>query len=327
VVLHLRALIDGQAHHMEHIVKSLNDTPELTEYIEEGFEVPEEDDEHKSIASEEGRKAAQTVAVEVGKVSGLASLFNRGPSRSASRASTVDGKHIEGEDVSPDMETRLLNSPTSRKRLSQISMADVADRHLRDKTDAIAYIIRNISEQCAAAVEGLHLAQRADSDDENASHAGDKEKVPRHIANGDDATREGASTNGGSEFGGDDNASAAGSSVTGASSYLHPRHNRESSVPPTPDLVHNRSSTSMSMASASTTPERHSVQTYKTDNGSDVHDLPTRIVEDENEQDIDEGRMPGAFGSENGDGMMVESPVKYGPGVTQRNGVHRVGAN
>src|SRR5579871_1614181 len=31
VVLHLRALIDGQAHHMEHIVKSLSTAPELQE--------------------------------------------------------------------------------------------------------------------------------------------------------------------------------------------------------------------------------------------------------------------------------------------------------
>src|SRR3984885_7712881 len=43
VVLHLRALIDGQTHHMEHIVKSLSQAPEISNYIEEGFEdVPEE---------------------------------------------------------------------------------------------------------------------------------------------------------------------------------------------------------------------------------------------------------------------------------------------
>lgn len=318
VVLHLRALIDGQAHHMEHIVKSLGQSPELSEYIEDGYDVPEEDEEPEKAngASDEGRKAAKSMLAEVGKINGVLGVSSRVPSRAASRASTVDGKHLDGEDVSPDMETRLLNSPMSRKRLSQLSMADVADRHLRDKTDAIAYIIRNISEQCAAAVEGLHLAQRAEGEEEIASHAGDKHKVKRHRAtdSGDQ------SRNGGSEFGDNDNASTAGSSVTN-SSYLHPRHGRESSVPPTPDLIHPRSSTSMSMASASTTPERHSVQTYKTDN--ETPDVPTRIVEDEG--DTDE-RMPGAFGSENGDAMMVENPVKYGPGVTQR-GVHRIGAN
>ena len=38
--MHLRALIDGQAHHMEHIVKSLNEAPETAEFAdaEEGDE-------------------------------------------------------------------------------------------------------------------------------------------------------------------------------------------------------------------------------------------------------------------------------------------------
>lgn len=311
VVLHLRALIDGQAHHMEHIVKSLSQAPELSEYLEEGFEgLPEEDEEERSEKSEENKKpitnGKQKDTAEVGRISGVGGAS--GPSRSHSRASTVGDKHIDGEDVSPDMETRLLNSPLSRKRLSQLSMADVADRHLRDKTDAIAYIIRNISEQCAAAVEGLHLAQRADSDTgDDSSHAGDRNKVVRHRpSRSEDAGA--PSTNGGSEFGDNDNASAAGSSVTG-SSYLHPRHMRESSVPPTPDLVHNRSSTSMSMASASTTPERHSVQTYK----EEAPDMPTRIVEDVSE---DGHNSPGGF--DGAEDLPVESPVKYARGVSQQ---------
>src|SRR4051794_40022367 len=37
VVLHLRSLISGQTHHMEHIVRSLGKTPELTEF-EAGYE-------------------------------------------------------------------------------------------------------------------------------------------------------------------------------------------------------------------------------------------------------------------------------------------------
>ena len=50
VVLHLRALIDGQAHHMEHIVKSLSAAPELSEYLEEGFEdLVSEDDHTESV--------------------------------------------------------------------------------------------------------------------------------------------------------------------------------------------------------------------------------------------------------------------------------------
>ena len=264
VVLHLRALIDGQAHHMEHIVKSLSTAPELSEYIEEGFEeVPEE---------EEGPKPAEdTLKEDTGRVSkrqSLRSSYSRSnPSRSVSRATTVDGKHLDGEDVSPDMEDRLLSNPGALRRLSQLSMADVADRHLRDKTDAIAYIIRNISEQCAAAVEGLQLAQRADSEDGDGprEHVSTKaaSSVKADSVNGDAQP----STAHGSEFG-DDNGSV----------YLDP--GRGSSVPPTPDLVHNRSSTSLSMNSSSTTPERHSIHTYKAE---DPHDVPMRIVEGEDE--------------------------------------------
>ena len=57
---------------------------------------------------------------------------------------------------------------------------------------------------------------------------------------------------------------------------LHPDH-RRSSVPPTPDLVHNRSSTSMSMVSSSTFPERSSQQ-------YGPGEFPTRIVEDDDER-------------------------------------------
>jgi hypothetical protein len=249
VVLHLRALIDGQAHHMEHIVKSLSTAPELTEYIEEGFEEVDEDEEDNSRASTESKEDARIQANPdhqrvPSRVDG---------SRSFSRASTVDTK-LDGEDVSPDMEDRLLNNPSSRKRLSQLSMADVADRHLRDKTDAIAYIIRNISEQCAAAVEGLQLAQRADSDDEDAT----SQKRIRAPASEDGQV----STAQGSEFGDD------------RSEYLAPEN--RSTAPPTPDLIHNRSSTSMSMASSSTTPDRNSLQHYKQHS---IPEMPTRIVE------------------------------------------------
>ena len=259
VVLHLRALIDGQAHHMEHIVKSLSTAPELSEYIEEGFEEESETD------VEEMRKPGKEGSIKPSKRQSMRSLARTAPVRSDSRASTVDGKALDGEDVSPDMEDRLLSNP-NRKRLSQLSMADVADRHLRDKTDAIAYIIRNISEQCAAAVEGLHLAQRAES--ENGDEP--REKAPKkavaaaqHSKNSSVASDAQQSTAQGSEFG-DDNGSV----------YLDPA--RHSPVPPTPDLIHNRSSTSMSINSSVTTPERHSLHAYKTE---EVPEIPTRIVE------------------------------------------------
>jgi hypothetical protein len=252
VVLHLRALIDGQAHHMEHIVKSLSTAPELTDYIEEGFE-EDDDEETKSVQSSGGFKdGAETIRTRTPKP-----LRPGAVSRSFSRASTVDSTHLEGEEVTPDMEARLINSPNARKRLSQLSMADVADRHLRDKTDAIAYIIRNISEQCAAAVEGLQLAQRADTDDDDQSTKGGK--APSESGH--------ASTAHGSDY--DDD----------RSDYLQPSE-RQSSIPPTPDLVHNRSSTSMSIASASTTPERHSLGHYKQQEAPEV---PTRIVENDDD--------------------------------------------
>jgi len=251
VVLHLRALIEGQTHHMEHIVKTLGSTPEISNYIEEGFEdVPEEDEAELALAN------AKDVS-EVGTIRGVGGV----DSRNESRASTVDGKHLEGEDVTPDMEHRLLNSPAgsrNSKRYSTSSMIDVADRHLRDKTDAIAYIIRNISEQCAAAVEGLQLAQQAEIEDDGNS---ERRGSTSHLSSA--GTRESASTQG-SEYGEDD-------------SYLHP--GRNSSIPPTPDLTH-RSSTSMSIASASTTPDRHSLQHSR--------DVPTRIVEDDDEHIDDE---------------------------------------
>lgn len=239
VVLHLRALIDGQTHHMEHIVRSLS-APEngIASFVEEGFEdVPEEAEED---LAEEPESRVQDVSDVI-----------RSERNVDSRASTItDSKHHEGEDVSPDMEQRLLHSPVrNSKRFSNSSMIDVADRHLRDKTDAIAYIIRNISEQCAAAVEGLQLAQQADTEEDSRSERR-ASAVP--------------STQGSDFFDDDD-------------SMLRP--GRMSSIPPTPDLTH-RSSTSMSMASASTTPDRHSLQHRLHD---DVPDVPTRIVEQDDE--------------------------------------------
>ncbi|KAF2667435.1 hypothetical protein BT63DRAFT_426314 [Microthyrium microscopicum] len=275
VVLHLRALIDGQAHHMEHIVKSLSTAPELSEYIEEGFEEDEEEEVEEISRNGSISEVSEPKSDE---------QF-RGPSRSYSRASTVDGKHLDGEDVSPDMEDRLLNNPVARNRLSTLSMADVADRHLRDKTDAIAYIIRNISEQCAAAVEGLELARSA-ADDENGSEVDETNrsggKAPAgtlrkmHSAHRHD--RQSSTTSSavppssqGSDYG-DDHSSV----------YLG-TNGRGGSVPPTPDLVHHRSGTSMSMTSASTTPDRQSLQHYP----KEEPDVPTRVAEaDEDVEEI-----------------------------------------
>ncbi|KAI5363095.1 putative cDENN domain, uDENN domain, tripartite DENN domain, DENN domain lobe protein [Septoria linicola] len=261
VVLHLRALIDGQAHHMEHIVKSLGDSEPVGEFLdaEEQIESPV-----KENVKDES---------EVGTLRGVTS-------RASSRASTRWSQYRnDGEDLSSSRQARYSSMS---KRFSGLSMTDVADRHLRDKTDAIAYIIRNISEQCAAAVEGLDLARRADTassdggDDDYRSESGKKrgKRPVKHLApeseNGDHS-----SNNSESDFG--DNRSE------GTSSYLHPKRTSgtSSAVPPTPDLVHDRSSTSMSVNSESTaaTPNRSSLQSVYKNQADTIPEVPTHIVE------------------------------------------------
>ncbi|KAJ5762555.1 uncharacterized protein N7511_005937 [Penicillium nucicola] len=227
VVLHLRSLINGQSHHMEHIVRSIGSTSEITEMVEQGYEdAPEE----RKAETPKPKASAPTE-----EVNGQKSLVN---------------------DMNPALEQHLLNLGKDHKTLARLSITDVADRYLRDKTDAIADIIRSISDQCAAAVEGLHLAQDAEDDEEVKMHSSNR-------LGSDYDTQEGRSTRAPSEMSDIDNNS------------LHP-DNRHSSIPPTPDLVHNRSSTSMSMVSSSTFPERSSQQ-------YGLSDFPTRIVEDDDE--------------------------------------------
>ncbi|KAJ4209294.1 hypothetical protein NW767_001202 [Fusarium falciforme] len=201
VVLHLRSLIGGQSHHMEHLIQSLTKPDDLAQEIEEGYDEAEDE---------------------------------------------------EGEP------NRLSVSPAPRsKRYSASSFSDVADRHLKDKTDAIAHIVRNIAEQCQAAVEGLQLA---------------------HDAELGSSSRRNSSL---STTQSDDGHSAA-TSETGDDSLLQPS-GRASSIPPTPDLIPNRSSTAMSFASTATTPERASQQYNLRD------EIPTKIVEDD-EEDFEESR-------------------------------------
>ena len=248
VVIHLRSLIDGQTHHMEHIVRSLNQAPEITGYIgTEYVDAPEDADDGQSVAGSEYSKAAGSVTS--GKI----------PSRQHSRRSvsltdSLDGmfKNFDGDHVTPEMERRFFTPPAGErsKRYSELSMADVADRHLRDKTDAIADIIRNISDQCAAAVEGLQLAHSAEQEEDQEARG---KSARRDISAFEDSHSHSVRTEGSdlgegvSEGGFDD------------SSYLSP-DGRHSSIPSTPDLVHGRSSTSMSIDSSSTTFNRRSGQ-------------------------------------------------------------------
>jgi hypothetical protein len=251
---------------MEHIVRSLVKTDELADYVEEGFE---DDMEELDDIAEEG--AREDEAAEDSKA------FD---SRASSRANRRS-KMLDVENVSPEMEARLLNNPKrNSKRFSQLSVIDVADRHLRERTDAIAHIIRNIADQCAAAVEGLQLAHDAEVEAEELAL---NQQNPHRASNLSNLAAS------------DDGNSAQGSDV-GDDSLLHPG-GRASSIPPTPDLVHNRSSTSMSIASSTTTPERSSQQ-YNI--GTDI---PTKIVED------DDGELSPSRSD-------VEAPQE--PGVVQK---------
>lgn len=288
VVLHLRALIDGQAHHMEHIVRTID--------------VPEEVDEAAATAL----PASPAPGSDPRDIS--SSRSSRASSRSSTRLSA------RGEDAATEA---LRRNADARRRLSNLSMTDVADRQLRDKTDAIAYIIRNISEQCAAAVEGLNMAQRAESvagdhDDNNTEHGGSVNGNLKRRSKGRIMTRASLS----------DAASEYECSEASASSSNYSLHNAQhahlrSSVPPTPDLIHshsgntlNRSSTSMSMTSASTaaTPDRGSMQSHwRSTLGEQIPELPTKILRQESG---DSGIVEEFGGEEAG-----EEPVnaKYSP--------------
>ena len=251
MVLHLRSLINGQTHHMEHIIRSLERSDGS------GDDLEDDSDEHHETDRAESRQATAG-----------ANELTPEP-RAWSRASTVDST-MSSEHVNPDVEKTFFNplDGTVSGRASRLSIADVADRHLRDKTDAIADIIRNISEQCAAAVEGLQLAQDADEDDgvDERSKAEDHSPAAaiedgRESRGAPSEVGEGLSDNGGEESG-----------------YLTP-DGRGTSIPPTPDLVDNRASTSMSGYTTSTGPDRMSMQ-YGVNAA-----VPTKIVGHDEEVD------------------------------------------
>lgn len=223
VVLHLRSLIGGQSHHMEHLIESLTKPDEIIDELESGF--IEEDEQAMAAMALEGSTPEELEAAAMLKAQARAS-----------------------------------------KRYSALSFRDVADRHLKDKTDAIAHIIRNIAEQCQAAVEGLQMAQVAIGGSGDLQSMSDNER--RRSASAMRLRRISQMSMAPS----DDGHSVAASDV-GDDSLLHPASGRSSSIPPTPDLIPNRASTSMSIASSTTTPERSS-QHYVIG-----HDIPTKIVE------------------------------------------------
>ncbi|PSR85589.1 AEX-3 domain-domain-containing protein [Coniella lustricola] len=199
VVLHLRSLIGGQSHHMEHLVQSISNPAGIEEEIANGFVV----------------------------------------------AADEDGSMTDAD------KKLLLKAARNSQRFSQSSFSDVADRHLKDKTDAIAHIIRNIAEQCQAAVEGLQLGP------ESEVIASMSRRRSSNLMSEDSRSM----------------------TTSEAADEIGHRSGRTSSIPPTPDLIANRSSTSMSITSTVTTPERASQQYHI------GHDIPTKIMEDEEEDE------------------------------------------
>ena len=214
VVLHLRALIDGQAHHMEHIVKTLSLSPETAQILTSDPEA------------------------------------NTPSSRSSSRLSQDDAR----------APSRASNA---------LSDTDSADRQLRDKTDAIAYIIRNISEQCAAAVNGLHISKKSSSgpssidEDEVIAKSSPVSSPARQAKKSGTRSPDEYSDASSSQL---DRLAMAGSVI----------------IPPTPDLVHSghRSSTSMSGNSISSvaTPDRASMSGHWRAVDEDVPEVPRDVL-------------------------------------------------
>ncbi|KAJ9649920.1 hypothetical protein H2198_010760 [Neophaeococcomyces mojaviensis] len=142
---------------------------------------------------------------------------------------------------------RLSNRAS--KRYSTRSAHDGTDKHLREKTDAIVEIIHNIGEQCAAAVESLELANEAVD-----------------IARTREARTEDAVSN--ANLSADERpASDMLRGVSCGDGHVTPASDR-SSVPPTPKLVHQWSSTALSMASTAPT-------TYSTHNS--IRESPAKV--------------------------------------------------
>jgi len=278
---------------MEHIVRSLNKAPELSDYIEEGYEdAPEDAEDQNSEAGSEARNLARSPL----------EIESR---RSLSAASTHDSSKLDHEAVGPEMESRFFSPLVANGRSgSRLSIADVADRHLRDKTDAIAYIIRNISDQCAAAVEGLQLAQHADISDTDHLDA----ELPTsstsmhkhsHTNSNDDASMRTDVSQLGEEH---------DSGHGGSTGFLTPHEEAgkeghqspASSIPPTPDLVGGRSSTSMSGYSNSTAPTQagRDSQQWGVHGQHDVG-KQTRVVEADEPAEAGENEVVGKEQGEN----------------------------
>ncbi|KAF3929623.1 hypothetical protein ABW20_dc0100990 [Dactylellina cionopaga] len=242
VVFQLRSLIDGQTSHLEHIVRSFGDNLELNDLAEGEEDEGDQPVDSRSVIAENEPQAPPI------------------PLRAESRLS-VASSPIQGEDVSPEMERRFFNSPRGSKRYSEMSLNDVADRHIREKTDAIADIIRSISEQCAAAVEGLQLAHRAAQEEQTVAINTVRQSISEEELSGEPDL------------------------ANDAENHLHPNDSL-SSVPSTPDLTY-RSSTSLSMAST------NGHDRFSLGNSPEI-DVPTKIVEADDLEDGEDKHEAGS---------------------------------
>ena len=253
VVLHLRALIDGQSHHMEHIVKSLHNAPELSDMFSE---------------VDENGQPKKADSGTMGSIRGALGL-GRTPSQSVKGHRSNDS-----EEGSSSSRTRSNTGQDAPK----VVLTDVADRYLRDKTDSITYIIRNISVQCAAAVEGLQLAQRAEGEQGLAA------KKPNGLAVSETDVSETA-----------DNEST---------------RTERNSIPPTPDLIHHRASTALSSTTDGTIPREstqpqqdvHTKIANQDEEPSESTDTPTHhddttFAKDAAEPAFHDAQIPGAYGT------------------------------
>jgi len=283
VVLHLRKLIDGQAHLLEDIVHTL----------------PTEEIEAEAVPSDE-------VAVpEPSLKPALDSLAVPSPEKPDNRASSALSirEKLEGADVTPEMEDKFFDgsrSPGSNtgfprgldraKRYSMASISDVADKSLKEKTNAISDIIKNISEQCAKAVDTLQLV---DEEFEALLSRDDiSEAVGPSIMGDEDDL-------GSTEVQDDVESRSEGTSAR-RNSDVSERSNVSGVTRPTPDLV-KRSSTSFSNFS-NTNASRHSAYTDATSVGE-----TTRIVDEE-----ENGETEDVLNNLKTDSAMSKTAIKTG---------------
>jgi hypothetical protein len=264
VVLHLRKLIDGQAHLLEDIVHSFPN------------EIAVQAEEAETSAQPSLKPALDRLEVP-NQERVTAAIQERSSSVMSQR------EKLEGADVTPEMEDKFFDGSRApggtgfphgfdrrSKRYSLASISDVADKSLKEKTSAIADIIKNISEQCARAVDTLHLV-----DEEYEALAGDdvSEAVGPSIMGTDDGD-EVIST----EVQGDDARSEATSNRRNSDVSI--RSATSGITRPTPEYLE-RSSTAFSNFSNGNL-SRHSAYTEATSVGGDTK----MIDEEEEERDV-----------------------------------------